>query len=173
MRTRAFIHTRETGTIYCIAASSTFIMSGTGRRRSRWPRHREPFKAVCIVNSGSMSAGSLAICVGGNMTANTTTSTLSDTDIAFQPIADAVKAAPPAMRPAAEAMLTSLKQEVAKGEKDEKPDDGIISGLLKGLAGLVPSALSAIGSAFGGPVLGAVAGPATKAVLTELGLDQK
>ena len=77
------------------------------------------------------------------------------------------------MRPAAEATLTSLKKEVEKGEKGEKPDDGVISGLLKGLAGLVPSAVSAIGSAFGGPILGAVAGPATKLALQELGLDQK
>ena len=111
--------------------------------------------------------------VGGNMTTNTTTSTLSKTEIAFQPIADAVKAGPPAMRPAAEATLTSLKKEVEKAEKGEKPDDGVISGLLKGLAGLVPSAVSAIGSAFGGPVLGAIAGPATKLALKELGLDQK
>ena|SRR5690348_2932625 len=100
-------------------------------------------------------------------------STLSKTEIAFQPIADVVKETTPAMRPAAEAMLTSLKKEVEKTEKGEKPDDTVISGLLRGLAGLVPSAISAIGSAFGTPLLGAVAGPATKLVLNELGVDQK
>ncbi|MFL5281631.1 MAG: hypothetical protein ACJ8AW_11730 [Rhodopila sp.] len=53
--------------------------------------------------------------VGGNMTLNTTTtSTISKTEIAFQPIADAVKESPAAMRPAAEATLASLKKEVEK-----------------------------------------------------------
>ena len=124
-----------------------------------------------LSNTGTMNAG--ANIVGGNMTVNTTTSTLSKTEIAFQPIADAVKETPPAMRPAAEATLASLKKEVEKGEKGEKPDDGVISGLLKGLVGLAPSAVSAIVSAFGTPILGAVAGPATTLVLRELGADQK
>jgi hypothetical protein len=124
-----------------------------------------------VSNTGNMSAG--GNIVGGNMTVNTTTSTMSKTEIAFQPIAGTVKETAPAMRPAAEATLASLKKEVEKGEKGEKPDDTIISGLLKGLVGLVPSAASAIVSAFGTPILGAVMGPATKLVLEELGMDQK
>lgn len=124
-----------------------------------------------VSNTGTMNAGSNI--VGGNMTVNTTTSTLSKTEIAFQPLTNAVKEAPSAMRPAAETTLASLKKEVEKGEKGEKPDDTVISGLLKGLAGLVPSAVSAIVSAFATPILGAVAGPATKLALKELGVDQK
>jgi hypothetical protein len=111
--------------------------------------------------------------VGGNMTVTTTTSTLSKTAIAFQPLANVVKEAPPALQPAAEATLASLKKEVEKSEQGEKPNDTVIAGLLKGLAGLVPSAVSAIASAFGTPVLGALAGPATKLALKELGVDQQ
>ena len=68
-----------------------------------------------ITNTGNMSAG--GNIVGRDMTINTTTSTLSKTEIAFQPIAAAVKESPPAMRPAVEATLTSLKKEVEKGKR--------------------------------------------------------
>ena len=37
----------------------------------------------------------------------------------------------------------------------------------------MPSAVSAIASAFGDPILGALAGPATELALKELGVDQK
>jgi hypothetical protein len=124
-----------------------------------------------VSNTGTQSAG--GNIVGGNMTVTTSTSTISKTETAFQPIADAIKTSPDAMRPAAEATLASLKKEVEKTEKGEKPDDGVISGLLKSLAALVPAAVSAIGNAFGGPILGGLAGPATQAVLNELGVDQK
>jgi hypothetical protein len=107
--------------------------------------------------------------VGRNMTINTTMSTMSKMQIAFQPIADAVKDAAPAMRPAAEATLASLKTEVEKTDKGEKADDSVIAGLVKGLVGLVPAAVSAVVSAFASPVLGAIAGPATKGLLNELG----
>ena len=125
-----------------------------------------------VSNTGTMTTGGGNV-VGGNMTVNTTTSTQSKIAIAFQPLANAVKEAPPALQPAAEATLASLKQEVEKSEKGEKPNDTVIAGLLKGLAGLVPSAVSAIASAFGGPILSGVAGPATQLALQELGVDQK
>lgn len=119
-----------------------------------------------ILNSGTMNAG--GDIVGGDRTVTT----MSKTEIAFQPIANIVRETAPAMRPAAEATLASLKQEVEKGEKGVKPDDTVIAGLLKGLAGLVPSALSAIVSAFGTPILSVVAGPVTKFVLEELQGDR-
>jgi hypothetical protein len=125
-----------------------------------------------VSNTGTMTTGGGPV-VGRDMTINTTTSTTSKTQIAFQPIADAVKDAPAALQPAAEATLASLKKEVEKSEQGEKPNDTVIAGLLKGLAGLVPSAVSAIASAFGTPILGAVAGPATQLALKELGVDQK
>ncbi len=125
-----------------------------------------------VSNTGTMTTGGGNV-VGGNMTVNTTTSTQSKMAIAFQPLANAVKEAPLELQPAAEATLASLKQEVEKSEQGETPNDTVIAGLLKGLAGLVPSAVSAIASAFGTPILGAVAGPATKLALQELGVDQK
>jgi hypothetical protein len=123
------------------------------------------------MNTGTMNAAGNV--VGRNMTFHTTTNTLSKTEIAFQQLASAVEQAPTALQPAAEATLASLKKEVGKSEKGEKPDDSIIAGLLKGLAGLVPSAVTAIASTFGTPMLGALAGPATKLALQELGVDQK
>lgn len=125
-----------------------------------------------VSNTGTMNTGGGSV-VGRDMTINTTTSTTSKMQIAFQPIADAVKKAAPAMRPAAEATFTSLKQEVEKAEKGEKADDSVIAGLVKGLVGLVPSAVSAVVSAFASPVLGAIAGPATKSLLNELGAGPK
>jgi len=124
------------------------------------------------MNTGTMTTGGGHV-VGGNMTITTTTSTQSKIAIAFQPLAEMVKEAPPALRPAAEATLASLKQEAEKSEQGEKPDDTVIAGLLKGLAGLVPSAVSAIASAFGTPILGALAGPATQLALKELGVDRQ
>lgn len=121
-----------------------------------------------VTNIGTMNTGGGSI-VGRNMTINTTMSTMSKMQIAFQPIADAVKDAAPAMRPAAEATLASLKTEVEKTDKGEKADDSVIAGLVKGLVGLVPAAVSAVVSAFASPVLGAIAGPATKGLLNELG----
>jgi hypothetical protein len=44
---------------------------------------------------------------------------------------------------------------------------------VKGLVGLVPSAVSAIASAFGTPILSGVAGPVTQFVLEELDKAKK
>jgi hypothetical protein len=82
-------------------------------------------------------------------------------------------AARPALRPAAEATLARLKKEVEKSEQGEKPDDTVVAGLLKGLAGLAPSAVSAIASAFATPLLGAVTGPVAQLALTQPGVDQE
>jgi hypothetical protein len=124
------------------------------------------------MNTGTMTTGGGHV-VGRNMTITTTKSTQSEIAIAFRPLAEMVKEAPPALRPAAEATLASLKNEAEKSEQGEKPDDTVIAGLLKGLAGLVPSAVSAIVSAFGTPILGALAGPATQLALKELGVDRQ
>jgi hypothetical protein len=125
-----------------------------------------------VSNTGTMNTGGGSV-VGRDMTINTTTSTTSKMQIAFQPIADAVKEAAPAMRPAADATLVGLRQEVEKAEKGERAHDSVMAGLVKGLVGLVPSAVSAVVSAFANPVLGAIAGPATRSLLSELGKGQK
>src|SRR4051812_7960742 len=121
-----------------------------------------------ICNTGTIDTGG-GHMAGRDLTIDTTTSTTSKMQIAFQPIADAVKDAAPAIRPIAKTTLDSLKTEVEKVEKGEKPDDTVISGLVRGLVGLVPSAVSAVVSAFASPVLGAIAGPATQNLLSELG----
>lgn len=109
--------------------------------------------------------------VGGNMTVTTNT-TYSPIEIhnTWQPVAEAIRAASPDRRAAAEAKLEDLKKEVANGNKAE---DGTIARLVKGLVGLVPSAVSAIVGAFATPILGGVAGPVTKFVLDELGESAK
>jgi hypothetical protein len=83
--------------------------------------------------------------------------------LALSPVLDAIKAAPPQVKPEAEAKLTELKHEVAV-----RRDDGVMAKLLNELIGLVPAAASAVGSAFATPLLGALVGPATKAVLEKL-----
>jgi hypothetical protein len=95
--------------------------------------------------------------VGGNITTSITTTYYSSTEIhtTSQPIADAIRTAPPEKRAEAAAKLEDLKKEVAKGDEAE---DSTIAKLVKGLVGLVPSAVSAVVSAFGTPILGGVAG---------------
>jgi hypothetical protein len=123
-----------------------------------------------ISNSGTINTGGGHV-VGGNTTINTTT-TWSPTEIrnTWQPIDDAIRTAPPEKRTEAAAKLEDLKKEVAKGDKAE---DNTMAKLVKGLVGLVPSAVSAVVSAFATPILGAIAGPVTKFVLDELGKGEK
>jgi acetyl-CoA carboxylase beta subunit len=83
----------------------------------------------------------------------------------FQPIAQAIEAADPTRRAAATEKLKALKEETAKGEN---ADDTIIAKLVEGLVGLVPSALSAVVSAFTSPILGSMIGPVTKYVLDKI-----
>jgi hypothetical protein len=89
----------------------------------------------------------------------------ADLEIATRDIAQAVSAAPPERRAEAEKKLTTLKEEAAKG-KDA--NDGVIAKLLDGLVGLVPTAASAVVSAFATPLLGGIAGPVTGFVLDKL-----
>ncbi|HEY6251562.1 MAG TPA: hypothetical protein VI685_16515 [Candidatus Angelobacter sp.] len=81
-------------------------------------------------------------------------------DQALQPVAAAV-----AQHSQAAQKLEQLKQEATKGKK---ADDGTIAGLVKGIVGLVPSAVSALVKAFGTPILSGIAGPVTKFVLDEI-----
>ena len=86
-------------------------------------------------------------------------------DDALRPLVDATRAAPAETRAEAEAKLSSLKQEAAKGRG---ADDGVVAKLVDGLVGLVPGAASAVVSAFATPILAAVAGPVTGFVLDKL-----
>jgi hypothetical protein len=121
-----------------------------------------------ISNTGTMIAQNVA---GRDITNNTTTTCYSPTQIhnVWQSVADAIQAAPPEKQTEATTKLQELKAEAAKGTKAE---DTTLARLVKGLVGLVPSAVSAVASAFGTPILGGVAGPVTKFVLEELGADK-
>lgn len=98
-----------------------------------------------------------------NSTNNTTTniSYVEQVRNSLEPIAAAIEQAP-VNKAEAKAKLEQLKDEASKGRK---ADDGVMSTLLKGLVGLVPTAITAVATAFGSPILGAIAGPATKAVI--------
>jgi hypothetical protein len=106
--------------------------------------------------------------VGGDKRVSTYSPT--EIKIAWQPITDAIRTAPPEKQAEAQAKLDDLKKEVAKGDKT---DDSTLAKLVKGLVGLVPSAVSAVVGAFGTPILSSVAGPVTKFVLGELGEGEK
>jgi hypothetical protein len=97
-------------------------------------------------------------------------------DDAFGPVLDAIKAAPPEVRPEAETKLKAVKREAVKQEavkqeaaKGKDRDDRVMAKLLNELIDLIPAAASAVGSAFATPVLGALVGPATKFLLDKLG----
>jgi hypothetical protein len=84
---------------------------------------------------------------------------------AFQPVAESIRANAGVNETAATQKLEELKKETAKG-KDAK--DTVVAKLIEGVVGLVPSAVSAVVSAFGTPLLGGIAGPATKYVLDKI-----
>jgi hypothetical protein len=86
---------------------------------------------------------------------------------ALRPIADVISSAPTEKRVEALALakLEEIKQEAAKGPQR---NDSVLAKLVDGLVGLVPAAASAVVSAFGTPILGAVAGPVTKFALAKI-----
>ena len=116
-----------------------------------------------ISNTGTINTGSGNV-VGGDMTINYTLP--PEIHGALQPVADAIRTAPPEKQAEATAKFQDLKKEIVKGKQ---ADDGVMATLLQQLTGLVPSAVSAVGTAFGMPVLSAVTGPVTKIVLNALG----
>jgi hypothetical protein len=92
-----------------------------------------------------------------------------DIDDALRPLNDFLKSTPTEHRTEALAKLEDLKKEAAKGEKR---DDGVMAKLVEGLVGLVPTAASAIVSAFGTPILGAITGLVTKYVIDKIQGEQ-
>ena len=83
----------------------------------------------------------------------------------FRPLTEAVRAAPPEKQQEASQKVEELKAEASKGKS---ANDGVMAKLVEGIVGLVPTAVSAVVSAFGTPILGGVAGPVTKYVLDKL-----
>ncbi len=89
-----------------------------------------------------------------------------DRQNALRPIAEAITAASNEKRAEAEEKLAALTQAVTKAKSGES--DAHIAKLVDGLVALVPTATSAIVSAFATPILGGIAGPVTKFVLDKL-----
>ena len=89
----------------------------------------------------------------------------AELDGVFRPLKVEVETANAAVRPAANAKLDELKQEVAKGKA---ANDGVVAKLIDGMVALVPNAASAVVSAFATPLLAGITGPVTTFVLEKL-----
>jgi hypothetical protein len=86
-------------------------------------------------------------------------------DQLFGPLAEAVRNAPRTVQQDATQKVEELKKEAAKGKS---ASDSAMAKLVDGLVGLVPGAVGAVVSAFATPILGGIAGPATKYVLDKI-----
>lgn len=120
------------------------------------------------ISVGNISGGT-GIAIGRGATSNVTQSSTSSDPAAmaalFAPLLAAIQEAPTDVQNQATPVISQLQAETAKGQQ---ADDETMGGLIQDLADLVPSAVSAIGTIFAGPVLGNLVGPATKFVLNRL-----
>ena len=119
------------------------------------------------IQTGGISVSGGHVEVSGDMVGGDKTVTITAGQIneAIKPIADAINDAPPEKRDKAAKTLEALKQEAQKGKG---ADDKVLAGLVDGLVGLVPTAVSAVVSAFASPILGGIAGPITKWVIEKI-----
>jgi hypothetical protein len=108
------------------------------------------------ISGGNVTVG--GDIVGRDKIVGTETSSVQMEQI-FRPLMDEVCSAPEAVRERAAQKVDELKREAAKGKN---ASDGVMAKLIEGIVGLVPGAVSAVVSAFGTPILGAIAGPMTK-----------
>jgi hypothetical protein len=89
-----------------------------------------------------------------------------DLDALFVELVAATRSVPPEKRDAVDQQVGALKAEVAKGDK---ADDGKMATIVKGLVEMVPGAVGAVVSMFASPILGGIALPVTKWVLSQFG----
>jgi hypothetical protein len=101
--------------------------------------------------------------VGGNK--STGVPSPAALDDALNPLSQAIGSAPADARAEAQAKLDALQHQAAKSEG---ANDRVMAKLVEGLVGLVPAATSAVVSAFTTPILGGIAGPATKLALKKI-----
>lgn len=115
-------------------------------------------------------SGSQGVAIGRNAQSNVNVQNGGADDIlaALQPILLAAQNAPDDKRAEAVENANALKTEISKGNA---ADDGIVAEIVGKLGDLLPNAVTAIGTAFGQPVLAALAGPVTKHFLKKLGVD--
>lgn len=107
--------------------------------------------------------------VGGDKITTTTTITNaggpSEIDTALRPLTEAINRLAPEKRAEAEAKVSELKEQVAKG-KDA--DDEKTAGIMESLVEMVPDVSKELLTVVGLPLVGAIVGPATKYVLKKL-----
>jgi hypothetical protein len=119
--------------------------------------------------SGGVNISGGSVTVGGDVVGRDkivgTQISQVQLDQAFRPLEEAVRVAAPEKQAEALQKVKELKAEAAKGKG---ADDGVVAKLVKGLVGLIPSAVSAVVGAFATPILGGIVGPATKYVLDEI-----
>jgi len=120
------------------------------------------------INVGDVSGDGVAIGPGAQATV---TKGIGGPELAalFGPVLQAAQSVPPEKREHAVQDAARLQAEVAKGEG---ADDETVAGLVESLVGLAPTAVSAVVSAFGSPLLAGIAGPATSYVLKKLGVKE-
>jgi hypothetical protein len=118
--------------------------------------------------SGGVSISGSVGSVGGDIVGRDKivgATSAAQLDGALRALAEAIAAAPADKRVEAETKLAEFKEEAAKGKG---ANDSVMAKLLDGMVALVPSATSAIVSAFATPILGGIAGPVTGFVLDKL-----
>lgn len=89
----------------------------------------------------------------------------SELESLFTPLMEAVKGAAPEKQAEAQEKAKRLKEEVAKGDQ---ADDTKMAKLIDGLVGLIPDGVKLVTGLFASPVVGGLAGNATKFVLDKL-----
>jgi hypothetical protein len=118
--------------------------------------------------SGGVNISGTNISVGGDVVGRdkvVTEISKMQLDQIFVPLSEAVRTAPAEVQQEAAQKVEDLKKEAGKGKN---ANDSLMAKLLDGIVGLVPSAVGAVVSAFGTPILGGIAGPATKYVLDKI-----
>lgn len=114
------------------------------------------------IHGGSVSTGGGDIVGRDKIVANDGVRQIEEV---FGPLAEILATLDPVQRAKALGELDKLKQELVKGKNG---DDSIIATLTEAIGKFAPAAASALVSAFGTPILGAIAGPVTKYVIGKL-----
>jgi hypothetical protein len=118
--------------------------------------------------SGGVNISGSVGSVGGDIVGRdkiTGVLSTAELDDVLRPLSKAIEIAPAEARAEADKKLAALKEEATKGKG---ANDGVIAKLVDGLVELVPSATSAVVSAFATPILGGIVGPVTGFVLDKL-----
>jgi len=136
----------------------------TLRKESKWADEKSG-----VGQDGGVNISGGTVTVGGDVVGRDkivgTEISRAQLDQVLRPVEEAIRTAPPANQPEAMQKLEELKGEAARGKNAK---DGAVAKLVDSLVSLMPNAVSAVVSAFATPLLGGLAGPATKYVLDKI-----